>query len=50
MPQKVDIVVMRNDNKTNIKTIKVNVTTFPTSIQVTGQSLQHYLIQLSSRR
>ena len=38
-PQKVDIVVIRNDNKTNVKTIKANVTTFPTSIQVTGTQL-----------
>ena len=38
-PQKVDIVVIRNDNKTNVKTIKANVTTFPTSIQVTGTEL-----------
>ena len=38
-PQKVDIVVIRNDNKTNVKTIKTNVTTFPASIQVTGTEL-----------
>jgi len=39
MPQKVDIVVIRNDNKTNVKTIQANVTKFPTSIQVTGTQL-----------
>ena len=38
-PQKVDIVVIRNDNRTNVKTIKANVTTFPASIQVTGTQL-----------
>ena len=38
-PQNVDIVVIRNDNRTNVKTIKANVTTFPTSIQVTGTQL-----------
>jgi len=37
--QKVDIVVIRNDNKTNVKTIQANVTTFPASIQVTGTQL-----------
>ena len=39
LPQKVDIVVIRNDNKTNVKTIHANVTTFPASIQVTGTQL-----------
>ena len=39
LPQKVDIVVIRNDNKTNVKTIQANVTTFPASIQVTGTQL-----------
>jgi hypothetical protein len=39
MPQKVDIVVMRNDNKVNVKTIKADVTSFPASIQVTGREL-----------
>ena len=38
-PQKVDIVVIRNDNKTNVKTIKANVTSFPASIEVTGTQL-----------
>ena len=38
-PQKVDIVVIRNDNKTNVKTIKANVTSFPACIQVTGTQL-----------
>ena len=38
-PQKVDIVVIRNDNRTNVKTIKSNVTSFPASIEVTGAQL-----------
>ena len=38
-PQKVDIVVIRNDNKTNVKTIKADVTSFPASIEVTGTQL-----------
>jgi len=37
--QKVDIVVIRNDNKTNVKTIKADVTSFPASIEVTGTQL-----------
>lgn len=37
--QKVDVVVIRNDNKANVKTIKANVTSFPASIQVTGTEL-----------
>src|SRR5688572_19233152 len=38
-PRKVDIVVIRNDNKTDVKTIKTDLTTFPASIQVTGTQL-----------
>jgi hypothetical protein len=38
-PQKIDIVVIRNDNKANVKTIKAAVTSFPTSIQITGAAL-----------
>ena len=37
--QKVDIVVIRNDNKTSVKTIKADVTNFPASIEVTGAQL-----------
>ena len=37
--QKVDVVVIRNDNKSNVKTIKANVTSFPASIEVTGTQL-----------
>ncbi len=38
-PQKVDIVVMRNDNRANVKTLRANVTSFPASIEVTGTQL-----------
>jgi hypothetical protein len=38
-PQKIDIVVIRNDNRTNIKTLKAGVTSFPVSIGVTGTQL-----------
>ena len=38
-PQKIDVVVIRNDNKANVKTIKADVTSFPASIQVTGAQL-----------
>lgn len=38
-PRKVDIVVIRNDNKTNVKTIKADVTSFPASIEITGIQL-----------
>ena len=38
-PQKVDIVVIRNDNRTNVKTIKADVTNFPASIEITGTQL-----------
>ena len=38
-PQKIDVVVIRNDNKANVKTIKADVTSFPAAIQVTGFQL-----------
>lgn len=38
-PQKVDVVVIKNDNRANVKTIKADVTSFPASIQVTGTQL-----------
>jgi hypothetical protein len=38
-PQKADIVVIRNDNKANVRTIQANVTSFPSTIQVTGTQL-----------
>jgi len=38
-PQKIDVVVIKNDNKANVKTIKADVTSFPAPIQVTGIQL-----------
>jgi len=38
-PQKIDIVVIRNDDKTNVKTIKADVTSFPANIELTGTQL-----------
>lgn len=37
--QKVDVVVIRNGNKSNVKVIKTDVTSFPTTIEVTGTQL-----------
>ena len=39
-PQKFDVVVMKNENKANIKTLQANVTTFPTELTVTGPQLE----------
>lgn len=38
-PQKFDIVAIKNDDKSKIVTIQQNVTTFPTTVNVTGQQL-----------
>ena len=38
-PQKFDIVVMKNENKGNVKVLKADVTTFPSTIDFTGQDL-----------
>lgn len=38
-PQKFDIVVMRNGEKGSAKKIQENVTTFPTTVEITGQQL-----------
>lgn len=38
-PQKVDVVVIKNSNKTNVKVIQADVTTFPSTIEVTGSQL-----------
>jgi hypothetical protein len=38
-PEKIDVVVIKNDDKTNVKTIQAGVTTFPTTISVTGAQL-----------
>ena len=37
--QKIDVVVIKNDDKTNVKTIQSGVTIFPATIQVTGTQL-----------
>ena len=38
-PKKYDIVAIKNDNKTNVKMIKADVTSFPTEVTVTGSQL-----------
>ncbi len=38
-PQKVDVVVIKNGENTNVKTIQVDVTTFPTTVDITGAQL-----------
>ena len=38
-PQKYDVVVIKNNNKANVKVIKTDVTTFPTDITITGSQL-----------
>ncbi|MCW3092054.1 MAG: hypothetical protein JWP81_3123 [Ferruginibacter sp.] len=38
-PQKFDLLVMKNNNTANVKTIKAGITTFPSSFTVTGQNL-----------
>jgi len=38
-PKEMDLVVMKNNNKANVKTVKADITTFPTAVQVTGQQL-----------
>jgi hypothetical protein len=37
--QRVDIVVIRNGNKSNVKVLKTGVTSFPTTIEITGTQL-----------
>jgi hypothetical protein len=39
MPKKFDIVVIKNGDKSTVKTIQADVSTFPTHIDVTGQQL-----------
>lgn len=38
-PQKYDVVVIKNDNKANVKVVQAGVTTFPSTITVTGTQL-----------
>src|SRR6185295_4098316 len=39
-PQKIDLVVIKNDDKTIIKTIKEGITAFPTTVEITGSQLE----------
>jgi hypothetical protein len=38
-PQKFDLVVMKNSNKATVKTLKAAITTFPATVDITGQQL-----------
>jgi len=38
-PQKFDVVVIKNENRTNVKVIQLNVTAYPTTITLTGTEL-----------
>ncbi|RYF96783.1 MAG: hypothetical protein EOO00_01845, partial [Chitinophagaceae bacterium] len=38
-PQKVDVVVIKNNNKAGVKVLKADVTTFPAVVEVTGAQL-----------
>src|SRR6188768_394006 len=38
-PKKFDVVVIKNNDKTNVKVIKTDVTTFPTELTITGSQL-----------
>ena len=38
-PKEMDIVIIRNDDLSSVKTLAENVTTFPTTIEITGQQL-----------
>ncbi|MFT3681482.1 MAG: hypothetical protein QM791_14510 [Ferruginibacter sp.] len=38
-PQKFDVVVMKNGNASVVKTLKADVTSFPTSVEITGAQL-----------
>lgn len=39
LPQKFDVVVIKNGNTASVKTIKADVTSFPTSVTITGDQL-----------
>ena len=38
-PKKFDVVIIKNNDKTNVKVLKTDVTTFPTEITITGTQL-----------
>ncbi len=39
LPKKVDVVVIKNSVKTKVRTIKADITTFPTTVDITGAQL-----------
>ena len=39
-PQKADVVVIKNGNKAVVKTIQADITSFPTTVEVTGPQLE----------
>lgn len=39
VPQKVDLVVMKNGNSGDVRVLKADITTFPTKVEFTGQQL-----------
>jgi hypothetical protein len=38
-PKEMDLVVMKNNSKANVKTVKADISAFPTAVEVTGQQL-----------
>ncbi|HET6768407.1 MAG TPA: hypothetical protein VFH08_13445 [Chitinophagaceae bacterium] len=38
-PKKLDVVIIKNNDKTNVKVLKTDVTTFPTELTITGTEL-----------
>lgn len=38
-PQKLDVVIMKNENKSNVKVYKADVTSFPVNYEITGPEL-----------
>jgi hypothetical protein len=38
-PKSADIVVMKNNNPANVKVVKADITSFPTTVEITGQQL-----------
>ena len=38
-PKKFDVVIIKNNDKTNVKVLKADLTTFPTEITITGMEL-----------
>ena len=38
-PKKLDVVIIKNDDRTNVKVLKTDLTTFPTELTITGTQL-----------